>query len=94
MSALGSQGADGADGCCGLRGGRLLELLMDSRGPQISESFGPRPWAASSGTRSTDFMSLQLMRWNSDAGPPAAYCPLNFLLGSWLPLPEGFSIVH
>lgn len=38
-----------------------------------------------------DFMSLRLMRWNSGAGPPAAYCPLNFLLGSWLPLP-GFPL--
>ena len=56
--------------CRGLRGGQLLKLLMNSQGPQISESFGPCPRAASPSTRTTDFMSLRLMRWNSQTLGP------------------------
>lgn len=65
----------------GQRGGRLLEPLVDAVGLQISESFGHCPRAAFPGTGRLRVLVANEVE-QPDAGPPTAFCPLNFLLGS------------
>lgn len=77
----------------------LLTLLGDYKGLQISvylsESFGHMSPAAVPGTRMTDFVSLWLMRWNSQIlGPQMIFALCTLFLEAGYRSRRGFPKSH